>query len=294
MEPNNKNSNSDKSNNIDNTQKQTTGMKRNTIDKFYTNQVVVNKYIDKFKQCIHDDNDLIIEPSAGNGVWTAPLNMFNLIAFDIQPEGDGIQQVNFLDVDLYAFQKQLHFIGNPPFGRQSSMARKFIKHICGCQNTQTVAFILPKSFKKISSQSVFPLNYHLQYQDDVVSNAFLVNGKPYNVPCVFQIWVKKNILREKPEKLKPQHFKFVKKEEHHDIAFRRVGVYAGKIYKDSVDKSEQSHYFIKFNETVLLSQDMYRRLNAIEFADCCNTVGPKSISKQELIKVYNFILKKYV
>ena len=51
---------------------------------------------------------------------------------------------------LYAFQSNLHFIGNPPFGRQSSLAKKFIKHICSCDKTKTIAFILPKSFKKDS------------------------------------------------------------------------------------------------------------------------------------------------
>ena len=132
---------------------------RNTIDKFYTNQDIVKKYIDKFKPYIAK-NDLIIEPSAGCGVWTTPLHMFNLIAFDIQPEGEGIQQMNFLDVDLYAFESNLHFIGNPPFGRQASLAKKFIKLICSCVNTQTIAFILPKSFKKDSFQKTFPLYFH--------------------------------------------------------------------------------------------------------------------------------------
>ena len=54
--------------------KQTTGKNRNTIDKFYTNPSIVEKYIDKFKPYLEDD-DLIIEPSAGSGVWTSPLHM---------------------------------------------------------------------------------------------------------------------------------------------------------------------------------------------------------------------------
>ena len=74
--------------------------------------------------------------------------MYNLIAFDIQPEGEGIQQMNFLDVDLYAFQSNLHFIGNPPFGRQSSMAKKFIKHICQCERTKTIALFCQKVLKR--------------------------------------------------------------------------------------------------------------------------------------------------
>ena len=261
---------------------QKTGKNRNTIDKFYTNPDVVGKYIEKFKPYL-GNKDLIIEPSAGSGVWTSPLHMYNLIAFDIQPEGEGIHQMNFLDVDLWAFQSNLHFIGNPPFGRQSSLARKFIKHITSCERTKTIAFILPKSFKKDSFQKTFPPNFHLDYQDDIGKDAFLANGKPYDVPCVFQIWVNKGYAREMPEKLEPNGFKFVKKGENPDYSLRRVGVYAGTISKDVEDKSEQSHYFIKVEKNsdlfVLKYQNIMWELN--------NTVGPNSISKQEFIREIN-------
>lgn len=261
---------------------QKTGKNRNTIDKFYTNKAIVDKYIDEFKPYVEKD-DLIIEPSAGCGVWTLPLHMFNLIAFDIQPEGEGIQQMNFLDVDLYAFQSNLHFIGNPPFGRQSSIAKKFIKHICKCERTKTIAFILPKSFKKESMQKVFPLNYHLEFQDDVGTNAFLANGKPYDVPCVFQIWVKKHKNRKIIEKEEPKWFKFVKKNENPDYSLRRVGVNAGFLSKDILDKNEQSHYFIKVKQNSDLFIIKYQNIHW----EHNNTVGPKSISKQEFIRKIN-------
>ena len=123
------------------------------VDRYYLEILT----LDNLKQVNSPNKDLIIEPSAGSGVWTSPLHMYNLIAFDIQPEGEGIHQMNFLDVDLWAFQSNLHFIGNPPFGRQSSMARKFIKHITSCERTKTIAFILPKSFKKDSySRVLYP------------------------------------------------------------------------------------------------------------------------------------------
>lgn len=261
---------------------QTTGKNRNTIDKFYTKPNIVKKYIDKFKPYI-GKNDLVIEPSAGSGVWTIPLHMYNLVAFDIHPEAEGIQKKNFLDVDLCAFQKNLHFIGNPPFGRQSSLAKKFIKHICNCTNTQTIAFILPKSFKKNSFQSVFPPNYHLEYQDDVGKYAFTANEKPHDVPCVFQIWCKKETKRIIPKKLKPTHFKFVKKNENPDYSLRRVGVNAGNLSKHIKDKSEQSHYFIKVDNNSDLFIKKYQNIKW----EHSNTVGPRSISKQEFIREIN-------
>ena len=72
------------------------------------------------------------------------------------------------------------------------------------------------------------------------------------------------------------------------LPFRRVGVYAGKIYnQDIINKSEQSHYFILFDKKI--SESLYEKLNTINFDTKNDTVGPKSISKQELIVKYNTI-----
>ena len=265
---------------------QTTGKNRNQIDKFYTNPNIVKKYINHFEKYVND-NDLVIEPSAGNGAWSIPLRKYNLIAFDIQPEAENIQQMDFLEVDLWAFNSNLHFIGNPPFGRQSSMAKKFIKKITSCKRTKTIAFILPKSFKKDSFQKAFPLNYHLDFQEDIEKNAFLMNGHEYDVPCVFQIWVRKEMKRKEVEKVEPKGFKFVKKDEEPDYSVRRVGVYAGKISPEIESKSPQSHYFIKLDKIDLEFMNRYEKNIKWEHN---NTVGPRSISKPELINVLNNII----
>ena len=52
--------------------------------------------------------------------------------------------------------KKIHIIGNPPFGRQSSLAIKFIKK--SAEFCDSISFILPKSFKKDSLKKHFPLN----------------------------------------------------------------------------------------------------------------------------------------
>ena len=105
---------------------------------------------------------------------------------------------------------------------------------------------------------------------------------------MFQIWEKKSDERIKKEKLNPVNFKFVNKTEPHDISFRRVGVYAGKIDTQTADKSIQSHYFIKFTKKI--NKELFNALINITF-DTDNTVGPKSISKQELIEKFNPILQ---
>ena len=268
---------------------QTTGLKRNTIDKFYTIINIVNKCIELIKENIDiKENDLCIEPSAGNGSFiTAIKSLFrNYIFYDIEPENNEIIKQDYLEVDLTTSLKdfnKIHVIGNPPFGRQSSLAIKFIKK--SCEYCDTISFILPKSFKKESLKKHFPLHFHLICEYDLPINSFAIDGKKHDVPCVFQIWIKKNNKRILPEKYIPCNFKFVKKNEKHDISFRRVGVNAGDIDRNTESKSTESHYFIKFD--IILTDALFKQLNSIEYSSKNNTCGPKSISKQELIKEFN-------
>ena len=106
---------------------------------------------------------------------------------------------------------------------------------------------------------------------------------------MFQIWVYKNYKREFIQKQIPIKFKFVKKTENPDISFRRVGINAGTISLNINDKSIQSHYFIKFILNDDIIDDIIEKLKSIKF-NFNNTVGPKSISKQELIIEFNKIL----
>ena len=172
------------------------------------------------------------------------------------------------------------------------MAIKFIKK--SCQFCNSISFILPKSFKKESLKKTFPLNFHLILEIDLPINAFLVENIEHNVPCVFQIWKKLETERAIVEKLEPNNFKFVKKTEDSDISFRRVGVNAGTIDTNIDDKSVQSHYFIKFTNNIHIKNnssidEIIEKLRHIHFTED-NTVGPKSISKQELIKEFNIII----
>ena len=270
---------------------QTSGLNRNTIDKYYTTENTVQICIELIKKYINiGPNDLCIEPSAGNGSFIKNITKLfsNYKFYDISPENNEIIKQDYLSFDhneISTEYNNIHIIGNPPFGRQSSLAKKFIKKSAIFSNS--ISFILPKSFKKDSLKKTFPLNYHLICEQDLPDNSFTINNNNYNVPCVFQIWIKKDVNRILPKKLFPNKFKFVKKDENPDICFRRVGVYAGKIDKKYDDKSVQSHYFIKFD--IKLTDDIFEKLTQLKYKDGDNTVGPKSISKQELIKEFNMV-----
>jgi len=268
---------------------QTKGLKRDTIDKFYTKETVVILCSDLIKNFVDiGENDLIIEPSAGNGAFISEIKKLskNYKFYDIDPDNNEIIKQDYLLLENLISNNKIHVIGNPPFGRQSSMAIKFIKK--SCEFADSISFILPKSFKKDSMQKHFNEYFHLIHEIDLEENAFLVNNEETDVPCIFQIWVKQSEPRPDIIKLEPINFKFVKKEENPDISFRRVGVNAGNISKDILDKSFQSHYFIKFTNDISLDENINKFKN-ITF-DFNNTVGPKSISKQELISEFHLHL----
>ena len=279
-------------NNLNKDFTQEKGLKRNTIDKYYTKQSIVNKCIELVKKYINIlDDDLIIEPSAGNGSFINDIKILsnNYKFFDLEPEHIEISKQDFLEFDYEIIKqefKNIHIIGNPPFGRQSSLAITFIKRCCLFSNS--ISFILPKSFKKDSMKKYFERHYRLVYEIDLPENSFLVNDIDTNVPCIFQIWKYSEEKRNLVEKKIPINFKFVKKEDNPDISFRRVGVNAGIISKEIKNKSFQSHYFIKFINDKTIDENI-KKLEIIIFT-FNNTVGPKSISKQELITEFNKIL----
>lgn len=209
-------------------QNQDKGLNRNTIDKYYTKKEIVDMCITDIKNKLQiNKTDLVIEPSAGNGAFIEKIKEItdNYLFFDIEPENNNIQKQDYLKLEYKNFDKPVHIVGNPPFGRQSATAIQFIKY--SCLYATSISFILPKSFKKDSLKKHFDLKFHLISELDLPTNSFLVNNVETDVPCVFQIWLKKDEPRKTELPNKPNNFKFVKKTDNPDISFRRVGVNAG-------------------------------------------------------------------
>lgn len=251
-----------------------TKIKKNHNDKFYTKPEIAKKLISLLDL---NEYDVVIEPSAGNGSFSSNITHKNLIALDILPENDSILEMDWFE---FTFEKtgKILVIGNPPFGRQGSLVTKFFLK-CSEINADTIAFIVPKSFKKDSLKNKIPIQYHLLSEIDLDDDSFTLDGKTYSVPCVFQIWGLSTVMREKIELKKSSDLlEFVKKTDNPDYSFRRVGFYAGTISEVVNDKSEQSHYFIKSSNTVkefLKNYDWEHN----------NTSGPKSIGKGEIISI---------
>lgn len=267
------------------------------LDKFYTNNTTVesilhltqlNKYF--------TPTTLILEPSGGNGAFVEPLSKnHTVVSYDISPEHKNIISLDFLKLDVEKFNNEtikytnIVVVGNPPFGKTGSMAIKFFNKCAEIHRVSIIAFIFPKSFKKDSMKNKLSLMFDIEYQMDLKENSFLVDNKPHNVPCVFQIWKRQQGRREKSSKnICNGKYEFTTSPNKGDIAIRRVGFYAGKASIIDNIPSKQSHIFIKSlgnttNERIVSS------MNSISW-DHNNTTGPRSISKNEFIKYLNTII----
>ena len=249
------------------------------LDQFYTKPEIAKKCLQTLNL---EEYDAIVEPSAGEGVFYNMAEHDNKYGYDLEPKSDEIERCDFLTKDLsFLENSKTLFFGNPPFGRNSSLALKFIKKCC--QYGDTVAFILPKGFKKRSMIDRIPLNFEISLIKDLDNDLFTFEGQDFMVPCVWVIMKKVDTIREKEVKLLPSKFRFTNKEDA-NLAIRRVGVNAGNVFID-VNVSEPSHYFLKVENPTKAKE----LISQLTFSSG-DTTGPRSIPKNELILKLDEIL----
>jgi hypothetical protein len=295
-----------------------TGKNRITTDQFYTNRDVSSKCIQLLlKTVVINESDIIIEPSAGEGSFSDYFhqNEYHLHAFDIEPKKEYIKTQNFFELDITCYsEKNVHCIGNPPFGKQSTYAKQFIKKLS--LFCDTISLILPKSFRKESYQKSFPLNFHLVEEIELEKNSFTIGGKFYNVPCIFQIWRKSNTDRYVEAKQIANGFRFIPKPKLENIKVDEVGkpiqrknIFTDEIpdfgilragggntcgrisrnYEDGIACYPEAWLFIKLDPQYNTDK-FFKEYKKINWKDDSN-VGPRSISKPIFIKGINKLLQ---
>lgn len=253
------------------------------VDCFYTKESVAKSLCELIN---FNKYDLVVEPSAGTGSFLKYLPWsVEARSYDIDPKSPEIEKADFLELDTTIFKdfKKILVLGNPPFGKNSSLAIKFIKK-CSLF-AHSIAFILPKSFKKSSRSIFFPLNFHLVdgFPLDLDKNSFVYEENVSNVPCSFFYYTKKDFNRKIESIETSTWFSFVNDPDEAHFAFRRVGASAGNFYFEELNLlSKESNYFLQWN-------DYLRDVSNISFHHN-NTVGPKSISKKELVNALNRVL----
>lgn len=252
------------------------------LDKFYTNQEVAAECVDVVRKVIGRARNRLtwLEPSAGSGAFYDAMPK-NKLGFDIEPEHPDVIRLDFLSWQPSTSERFIT-VGNPPFGRNASLAIRFFNHAAAF--SEVIAFIVPRTFEKDSVVRRLRQNFHLAKQTAVPADCFTFLGDAYSVPCVFQVWERRDA--ERPlikSALSVPDFQFVSKARA-DFAFQRVGARAGTIYREFRARSESSHYFIR---DLGIRQRVINILSGINWDSIkSRTAGNPSIAKRELVSAY--------
>ena len=273
-------------------------MSEKRLDQFYTNDEVV-------RQCLlmvsFDEYDVILEPSAGSGAFYKYLPADKRLGLDLAPAHEEI-----VEQDYFQFMpdktKTYLTIGNPPFGKNSSLAKKFFNK--SAEFSDTIAFVLPRTFRKPSTINQLDEYFHLSKEVILDKNSFhLPDGTLYDVPCVFHIWERRPQPREKivtvvtcedfefvaidkPKNSGPTEQAMQAQREAASICVRRVGAGAGDLYDDYMTKKRdwKSHYYIKTDNPRF--REVMSRIDWHDLSGKYDTAGNPSISKNDLIRNY--------
>jgi hypothetical protein len=270
--------------------KDTTQGRSRELDQFYTDPSYAKHFYDKIQSVVDFSTmDIILEPSAGCGNFYDLMDTTKRVGIDIDPKMPGILEQDFFDWSP-PIDKKVITIGNPPFGKKSNLAIKFFNR--AAIFSETIAFILPRTFRKDSVINRLDCNFHLIYDEIVPENSFVFNDNPYDVWCCAQIWTRKPDIRPKIDIASfnqvSEWFIIVEPNEA-DFSIQRVGGKAGYIRTSNfANYSKQSHYFIKQKDSRCL--DVFKKINFEQVK--INTVGNPSVSPGELIKMWLIAAKE--
>lgn len=164
------------------------------LDKFYTKRTIAQRCLDSLDLSRYD---VLLEPSAGSGAFFDLLPTAQREGYDLEPAfpGGEIATLDFFEYEADPAKTYL-VVGNPPFGKNSSLAKRFFTH--AAKFAQTIAFVLPRTFRKTTTINQLPAEFHQAEEIVLPMESFeLPDGSPYEVPCVFQVWERKGVERER-------------------------------------------------------------------------------------------------
>lgn len=251
--------------------------KKDELDRFYTKDHVAKSCIDLLLNYC-DNSDFFVEPSAGGGAFFRQLPI-NKVGLDLAPACRGVVQQDWFD---YKLPTDCVVVGNPPFGSRNKLTKAFIKHALG--RAKVIAFVLPSSYRKETSQSVFPLDWSLVESVDLPDNSFSFESQDYHVPCVFQIWIKNHLtnIRESSKiRTMTDDFDFVRREDADWFVF---GASPSKTLDKEEVTSKNRGYYIKENKSDVRS--LFQEINWKSRANSSVSGGVAWYSKQEIINIY--------
>jgi hypothetical protein len=267
------------------------------LDKFYTIPAISEKCLASIGSLYNwDDWDLVIEPSAGSGSFLTRIPVKKKIGIDISPEHPDIIKQDFLTYAPPIGTGKILIVGNPPFGRVSSLAIKFFNH--SAKYADVIAFIIPRTFRRVSVHNKLNTYFHLVLDEEIPMGSF---SPPMMAKCCFQIWEKKDMKRSLIE-LSVTHedwdfLKFGPNDENGqptppsgaDFAIRAYGGKCGDIVETEAELAllrPKSWHWIKATTDVSAST-LIERFKSLDYILSVDTARQNSIGRGELVKLYS-------
>jgi len=254
-----------------------------SLDQFYTKPEVAELCCNLMDFSKYNK---ILEPSAGTGVFLELLPEDKRVGIDLEPKHPEIIKQDFF---LYKGTEDL-VIGNPPFGRVSSLAIRFFNH--AATFADTIAFIIPRTFRRVSVQNKLNLHFHLVEDIEIPTGSFIPESM--KAKCCFQIWEKREQPREKVI-LPMTHEDFevvsyitvdgkVAPPPNVDFAVRAYGGNIGQVSLDIEELAPKSWHFIRSPK----AEDIIDNFEKLDYYPLASwTARQDSIGKADLIYLYN-------
>ena len=255
------------------------------LDKYYTSyddmEYVVNKSWDILKENGYEISEFL-EPSAGNGVFSNYLSTSGLevLAIDIEPDGDDIIKADYLTYDLN-YVKGRCVIGNPPYGNRLNLAINFFKK--SIEIADYIVFILPIS-QLNNTQSFY--QFDLLYSEDLGVMTFSNTRK---VHCCLNIYVrpKNGLNKRRLNKLKDITIVRQDSKKYKDFEYDIRMCYwgdgtAGKILSENEHYSGE--YKIKINNENIKSE-VIEILTNIDWKKELNSTAMCRIKQYHIINI---------
>lgn len=281
-----------------NKRKSSNQVREEGFDKFYTIPSISKKCIEEMGYFYNWDTwDLVIEPSAGDGSFLTQLPTDKKIGIDILPEHKDVIKKDFFSYHPPISCSDILVIGNPPFGRNNSLSIKFFNHASEWANV--IAFIFPRTFRRISVQNKLNLNFHLMYDNEIPTEP--CSFKPSMMAkCCFQIWErrseKRSIIKLPTNNDDWEFLPYGEKDKegqptppkNADLAIRAYGGKCGEIVTENLHiLRPKSWHWIKSKIDI---NTLINRFNSLDYSLSLDTARQNSIGKGELLQLY---LEKY-
>ncbi len=262
-------------------------------EQFYTPSDLATNLANSLLEFVPDlASRLVIEPAGGTGAFVRAvqaLGVSDVLSFDIEPKFAGVTDADFLGVDLNHIEPHSAVaISNPPFGRNNSLSIPFFNHAASA--CHTIAFIVPRSWRKWSVINRLDENFHLVSDIDVKVDYVGADGAPLanklRLNTCFQVWRYSN--GPARAKISVEDLGVVQKVSaaEADVALTIFGFACGRVLTEFERQPNTTRMFLKLGHERALEA-----LQAVDFSRFYkNTAYTEALALPEI----NFLLNEYI